>query len=58
MPLSETTGIHPETIRMFMSGHMAVPAGVLDKVDDLVRRRVDELVGIAEKIEKVRRGQK
>ena len=52
IPLGEALGINPETIRKFMSGRMAVPDAVLDRVGGLVRQRAAELLGIAEKIEK------
>lgn len=50
MSLSEATDIHADTIRKFMSGRMAVPAGVLDKVSELVWRRIRELSAVADKI--------
>src|SRR5260370_25010241 len=49
MPLSEATDIHPDTIRKFMSGRVAVPAGGLDKGSTLVGRRIDGLEALAGK---------
>jgi hypothetical protein len=50
VPLSEDTGINADTIRHFMSGRMAVPDEVLNRVLTLVQMRQKALATMDERI--------
>jgi hypothetical protein len=56
-PLSEDTGVNAETIRLFMSGRMAVPDQVLDRVLILVQERQKELEAVARRIRAFRKSE-